>query len=97
RLARRAPSDACLAVCEPQTKGQEALHNAALRQFNEFFEARRLRLFSVTAGIPPIMWYVVAVGALINMLLIWMFDLRLRTHLMLGGLLSFFTGSMICL
>ena len=43
------------------------------------------------------MWFVVAVGALINMLLIWMFDLRLRTHLLLGGIISFFTGTMICL
>ena len=54
-------------------------------------------MFSVTAGIPPIMWYTVAVGALINMLLIWLFDLRLRTHLLLGGLISFFTGTMISL
>ena len=48
------------------------------RQFNEFFQARRLRLFSVTAGIPSgiNMWYTVAVGALlINMLLIWLLDL----------------------
>ena len=80
KVNRAAPMHARLALFEPQTKGQEALHDAALRQFNEFFEARRLRLFSVAAGIPPIMWYVVAVGALINMLLIWMFDLRLRTH-----------------
>ena len=58
---------------------------------------RRLRLFSVTAGIPPIMWYTVAVGALINMILIWMFDLRLGTHLLLGGAHLFFTGTMICL
>ena len=29
--------------------------------------------------------HTVAVGALINMFLIWMFDLRLRTHLLLGG------------
>ena len=58
----------------------------ALRQFNDFFEARRLRLFYVTAGIPPVMWYTVGVDALINMVLIWMFDLRLRTgrsHLVL--------------
>jgi hypothetical protein len=68
-----------------------------LPQFNEFFQDRRLRLFSVTAGIPSIMWYTVAVGALINMILIWMFDLRLGTHLLLGGLISFFTGTMICL
>jgi hypothetical protein len=69
----------------------------ALRQFSEFFENRRTRLFSVTAGIPPIMWYTVAVEALINMVLIWLFDLRLGTHLLLGGLISFFTGTMICL
>ena len=43
------------------------------------------------------MWYTVAVGALINMLLLWMFNLKLRTHLLLGGLISFFTGTMICL
>jgi hypothetical protein len=48
-------------------------------------------------GISPIMWYTVAVGALINMLLIWLFDLRLGTHVLLGGLISFFTGTMICL
>jgi hypothetical protein len=43
------------------------------------------------------MWYTVAVGALINMALIWMFDLRLRSHLVLGAAISFFTGTMICL
>ena len=32
--------------------------------------------------------HLVAVGALINMFLIWMFDLRLRTHLLLGGVPS---------
>jgi hypothetical protein len=97
KVNRAAPIHARLALFEPQTKGQESLHDAALRQFNEFFQDRRLRLFSVTAGIPPIMWYTVAVGALINMVLIWMFDLRLGTHLLLGGLISFFTGTMICL
>jgi hypothetical protein len=43
------------------------------------------------------MWYTVAIGALINILLIWLFNLRLGTHLLLGGLISFFTGTMICL
>jgi hypothetical protein len=61
------------------------------------FEDRRLRIYSVTAGIPVIMWYTVAVGALLNMVLIWLFDLRLGTHLLLGGLISFFTGTMISL
>ena len=97
KVNRAARIYARLAQFEPTTNGQQALHEASLRQFNEFFEDRRMRLYSVAAGIPPIMWYTVVVGALINMLLIWLFDLRLGTHLLLGGLISFFTGTMICL
>lgn len=97
KVNRAAPIHTRLGQFEPQTKGQEALHDAALRQFNEFFEDRRLRIYSVTAGIPVIMWYTVAVGALLNMVLIWLFDLRLGTHLLLGGLISFFTGTTISL
>jgi hypothetical protein len=97
KVNRAAPIHARLGQFEPQTKGQEALHDAALRQFNEFFEDRRLGIYSVTAGIPVLMWYTVAVGALLNMVLIWLFDLRLGTHLLLGGLISFFTGTMISL
>ncbi len=97
KVNRAAPIHIRLGQFEPQTKVQEALHDAALRQFNEFFEDRRLRIYSVTAGIPVIMWYTVAVGALLNMVLIWLFDLRLGTHLLLGGLISFFTGTTISL
>jgi hypothetical protein len=46
-----------LASFEPRTKGQEILHAEALRAFNQLSELRRLRVFSVTSGIPPIMWY----------------------------------------
>jgi hypothetical protein len=42
------------------------------------------------------MWMTVAVGAVINIVLLWLFDLRLGTHLLLGGLISFFTATMIC-
>jgi hypothetical protein len=86
-----------LVTFEPQTKGQEAIHDAALRQFNNFFEYRRTRLYSVNSGLPPIMWLTVAVGAAINIILIWLFKLRLDVHLLLGGLISFFTATMICL
>jgi len=82
---------------EPQTKSQEALHDASLRQFNTFFEYRRARLYSVTSGIPAVMWYTVGVGALINIFLLWLFDLRLGIHLLLGGILSFFLATMISL
>ena len=86
-----------LASFEPETKAQEALHETALHQFNVFFEHRRTRLYSVTSGIPAMLWYTVAVGALLNMILMWLFDLRLSLHLLLGGILSFFLATMISL
>jgi hypothetical protein len=95
-VERVAAFQARLIAFEPQTKGQEAMHEAAIRQFNSFFEYRRTRLYSVDAGIPAIMWMTVAVGAAINIVLLWLFDLRLGTHLLLGGLISFFTATMIC-
>jgi hypothetical protein len=82
---------------EPQTPGQEILHAEALRQFNNYLEARRMRLFSVTTSIPGVMWAVVLVGALMNIALIWMFDMKLINHLFLGGILSAFMGLMIFL
>jgi hypothetical protein len=44
---------------------------------------------------PHVMWYTVALGALISMIFLWLFDLRVSTHLLLGGLVSFFTATMI--
>ena len=39
----------------------------------------------------------IAIQDAVAMILIWMFDLKLRTHLVLGAAISFFTGTMICL
>ena len=88
---------ASLVGFEPQTKSQEALHDAALKQFNTFYEYRRARLHSVTSSIPAVMWYTVAVGALQNILLLLLFDLRLGIHLLLGGILAFFLATLISL
>lgn len=82
---------------QPQTKSEEIIHAETLHQFNVFVEYRRLRLYSVTTGIPAVMWYVVFVGAAINIAMVWLFDMKLITHLFLGGLLSFFLGTMIFL
>jgi len=84
-----------LALFEPQTKAQELLHENTLRQFNTFYEDRRARIYSLTSGIPTILWYTVAVGAFINMILLWLFDLRPHAHWILGGLISFYLGTVI--
>jgi hypothetical protein len=92
---RVAVLQAKLAVFEPQSKAQELLHENTLRQFNSFYERRRARIYSLTSGIPTILWYTVAVGALVNMILLWLFDLRPHAHWILGGLVSFYLGTII--
>jgi hypothetical protein len=79
-----------LSSFQPETKEQELLQEAALRQFNTYFENKRTRLYGVTASIPAVMWLTVGIGAAINIILIWLFRLRLDLHLLLGGLISFF-------
>lgn len=82
---------------EPETPSQEILHAEALQQFNNYLEARRMRLFSVSTSIPMIMWMVVIVGAMMNIALIWLFEMRLISHFFLGGFLAAFMGMMIFL
>jgi hypothetical protein len=82
---------------EPQTKGQEILHAEAMSIFNSFIEARRLRLYSVEGGIPALMWYVVWIGVAINMVLIWLLDMRLLPHLLLGAISTLFLATLIAL
>lgn len=86
-----------LMAFEPQTRSQEILHAETLRQFNDLVELRRERLNAVTTGIPPILWFVVVIGIVVNIALIWLLDMKLIAHLFLGGLIAFFLGTMIAL
>lgn len=82
---------------EPATTGQGILHAETTRQFYSFLERRAVRLLSATAGIPGFMWYVVVLGALISIFLVWLFDMSVLAEFFLGGLMSFFIGTMISL
>jgi hypothetical protein len=78
-------------------KGQEIVHAEAFRQFNDMVVMRRQRIQSIGTGIPGVLWYVVAVGAVINTLLILCFRIRFDIHLFIGGMLSFFVGVVVFL
>jgi hypothetical protein len=65
--------------------------------FNDFVTARQNRLAGVRTQLPGVLWYAVAIGALINILLIWMLNMRFFTHMLLGAIVSFFLGVMIFL
>ncbi len=86
-----------LLAFKPQDSSEQTVHAETLRKFNEYLERRRMRLQSVQTGIPAVMWYVVLVGAVVNLAILWLLDMKFITQLFLGGLVSFFLGSMIFL
>ena len=81
----------------PANHVQEMLQAAGFRQFNEYTEWRRLRLYSVKSDMPSILWYAVGIGLLLHFAIFLFLNLRATTYLILGSLISFFTGTVICM
>jgi hypothetical protein len=82
---------------DPSRKTEEILHGEVLREFNKMVGYREQRLNGVETTIPVVLWYVVGVGALINIAFMWMMEMRLMPNLLLTGLVSFFLGIMVFL
>jgi hypothetical protein len=82
---------------QPATPAEQILHAEALRQLNHFLECRRMRLFSVRSALPASMWYVMIMGAVLNIVLCWLFEMRFFTNLLLGGILAAYLGTMMYL
>lgn len=82
---------------QPRTPAQEILHAEAVRQLSHFLECRRMRLFSVKSALPTSMWYVMILGAVLTIAMCWLFDMKFITHLVLGGILSAYLGTMMYL
>lgn len=82
---------------QPLDHAQNLLQEQSMKYFGELSDARQERLTGVNTSIPGVLWYVMIIGALINILLIWLLDMRLMLHMILGGIISFFLGVMIFL
>lgn len=83
---------------DPETNGQMALHEEALRQFNRLSELRRLRVLSTTNGLPATVWWVLILGAGIAIALSWLFIVEsVALHLILTGTFAALLGSLIFL
>jgi len=82
----------------PEGPQQEAAHAEALGQFSRAYQARRLRLESVNSGLPAALWAVVLVGALLNLVITFLFRAEsLPLHLLLAALLATFIGMLVFL
>lgn len=80
---------------KPTDKGEEIIHSTTMNQFNELLDNRRSRLTNLNSRIPEILWWLVGLGATINLLLICLMDFERKIHVVFGGTLSFFIGVMI--
>jgi hypothetical protein len=80
---------------EPSTKGQEILHAETLRMFTENTLFRRERMRSVVSGLPSLMWFLVASGAGLLLLLVTCYRVRPGIQYFLGASIAFFLGIMI--
>jgi hypothetical protein len=82
---------------EPSNEREEIIYEDALRQSVHRNELSNERLSNVTTGLPAVLWWVVAIGAAINMVLIWMQDMAFHIHLILGASLASILGLVIFL
>jgi hypothetical protein len=75
--------------------GESMVHQEALRTFSEFVERRRIRIQAAETSIPTVIWYVVLVGAVLNVFVLWLFDLNRTSHFVLSGVLTIFIGLVV--
>jgi len=82
---------------KPHDPGETVTHAETLRTLNQYAELRRARLVNVRHGLPTILWYVVAIGAVIAIVFVSLFDMEIQVHLVLGALFAAFLGMTIFL
>jgi hypothetical protein len=82
---------------QPANLGEQALFAESLTQLNTLLALRSSRLASVNSGIPDILWAVVLIGALVNIIFIWMINTEGHIHIIITGTLSAFLGLVIFL
>ena len=83
---------------QPADSRHEAIFAEALTAFNQFLEARRMRLNSVDAGLPGVLWGVVLIGTMLLVVTTYFFHLSdFRFHLMLTLVMSVLIGLLIFL
>lgn len=81
-----------LADFVPERPGMEVLHAETLRSMAAFAAARQDRLNGTITRIPPVLWYAVLVGAVLNLLILILLRIKPVAHLLLGAISAFFLG-----
>ena len=81
---------------EPANEAQKLLHGETLHAFNEAISATRLRVDSVSTGLPSVLWLIVVAGAFISLSSSFFFKVEdARLHVIELVLLAVFIGLVI--
>jgi hypothetical protein len=89
---------AVLGDYEPKGLADQSLYEESLTAFNRLSEARRLRVESVSVGIPAVFWVIIVMGAVLHLPLIYLLHTpKLSSHLFVTVIYSTFMGSIIFL
>lgn len=82
----------------PPDAGLRLLHEQALVQYNELAKVRRDRLQGNQSSLPAVLWWVIILGAFVNIIITWFFvSDHVGYHLLLTVLLALLLGSLLFL
>lgn len=82
----------------PDTERDKIIHAEALSQFNNLLTQNSLRLESVQGGLPLTMYMVIIIGALLNIMVSWLFvSENFRLHSLLNIIMAGLLGLLVFL
>ncbi len=83
---------------EPANEREKIVHAEVVRSLDTVMEQRRLRLQAVTTGLPAALWSVVLIGALLNVVLSYLFWVEnVGLHAALVAIMAAFIGLLVFL
>jgi hypothetical protein len=83
---------------EPTREREKIVHAEVVKSLHEVVQARRLRLSSVSTGLPASLWMVVVIGAILNTSLMYLFWVEnVKLHALLVAIFATFVGLLLFL
>jgi hypothetical protein len=79
----------------PATLGEQARYAETLRQFNHMVELRRKRINSLGGALPPVMWGIMLIGAVLSLTVTYLLKIDTPIQVMLTAFLATFIGLVV--
>jgi hypothetical protein len=78
-----------LARFRPANAGEAVLQAQLLRSLNSLYDARRIRLLAAGEHVTPVVWWIIALGAMITISFTFLFGaLNLKMHIAVTGMVA---------